>query len=194
MSKHTDLYRYFDQSGRLLYVGISLSAVARASQHKVTAHWWGRVARMERQSFPSRAAARAAEKAAIAAEMPVENVQDKVPAATKPQRVNPSSSIPPWFPIPKIPPQSAIEFWHQHFPIMVRITEFADALGVERRLVERLASEGVLPCFRWSTDRGPKVFPRDNARAWTRLWLEQAGCIFQEVPSKKARRCPALPS
>jgi len=42
----TDLYRFYDQSGQLLYVGISLSAAQRASDHKATKSWWPQVATM----------------------------------------------------------------------------------------------------------------------------------------------------
>lgn len=70
----TDLYRYFDASGRLLYVGISLSAVARATQHRHTSGWWGEFASMTRQTFPTREAALEAERTAIIAEGPPHNV------------------------------------------------------------------------------------------------------------------------
>lgn len=71
---NTDLYRYFDADGRLLYVGISVSAVARAAQHRRTATWWGDFANMTREVFPTRFAAEEAERRAIVEEKPVYNV------------------------------------------------------------------------------------------------------------------------
>jgi hypothetical protein len=70
----TDLYRFYDHDGRLLYVGISFSAVARASQHRAEKPWWPDVANMTVEHLPSRAAAMAAELAAIRTEKPIHNV------------------------------------------------------------------------------------------------------------------------
>jgi predicted GIY-YIG superfamily endonuclease len=70
----TDLYRYYDADGQLLYVGISLSAVARASQHRAEKGWWQDVARMTVEHLPTRQAAEDAERSAIRAEKPVHNV------------------------------------------------------------------------------------------------------------------------
>jgi hypothetical protein len=70
----TDLYRYYDADGQLLYVGISLSAVARASQHRSEKGWWRDVARMTVEHLPSRAEAVAAELEAIRTEAPIHNV------------------------------------------------------------------------------------------------------------------------
>ena len=70
----TDLYRFFDANDRLLYVGISFSAVARASQHRSEKDWWSDVARMDVEHLPSRAAAEQAERDAIRAESPLHNV------------------------------------------------------------------------------------------------------------------------
>lgn len=71
----TALYRHFDAAGQLLYVGISLSAVHRLAQHRQTAHWFDRIARIEIEWHESRAAALAAEIIAIRRESPQCNVQ-----------------------------------------------------------------------------------------------------------------------
>lgn len=71
---NTDLYRYFDQHGQLLYVGISKAALVRAMQHERTAHWWDRWAVMTRTVFPDRDSALAAERQAIEQERPLFNV------------------------------------------------------------------------------------------------------------------------
>lgn len=45
-----DLYRFFDDAGRLLYIGISVSAISRAGKHRQEKNWWHDVARMERMA------------------------------------------------------------------------------------------------------------------------------------------------
>ena len=79
-----DLYRFYDASGQLLYVGISLHAAQRASEHRKDKAWWSDVARMEVQHLPTRGAALVAERTAIVNERPLHNVvhnqqRDSVP-------------------------------------------------------------------------------------------------------------------
>lgn len=73
--KPTQLYRHYSADGRLLYVGISLSAVRRLGAHAQHASWFGQIARVEVETHPSRRAALVAEVAAIKAENPLHNVQ-----------------------------------------------------------------------------------------------------------------------
>lgn len=68
------LYRHYDAQDRLLYVGISLSAVARLTQHKSVAHWSSDIVRLTIETFPTRELALEAERAAIEAEKPLHNV------------------------------------------------------------------------------------------------------------------------
>jgi hypothetical protein len=68
------LYRHFASDGTLLYVGVSLSALHRLSGHKDHSHWFGDIARVDIQSFESRAAALAAERNAIKEEKPRYNI------------------------------------------------------------------------------------------------------------------------
>lgn len=70
----TALYRHFDAAGRLLYVGISLNAVARLSQHRQCSAWFREIARVEIEWHPSREAACEAEVQAIRSEQPLHNV------------------------------------------------------------------------------------------------------------------------
>lgn len=70
----TDLYRYYDSHNRLIYVGVSKSAVVRAMQHEHTAHWWDSWTVMTRERFDDRGAALAAERAAIINERPLCNI------------------------------------------------------------------------------------------------------------------------
>jgi hypothetical protein len=68
----TALYRHYDAEGRLLYVGISLSAVQRLAQH-ADKDWSADIRRVEIEMHPDRGTAEAAEKAAIKAESPIHN-------------------------------------------------------------------------------------------------------------------------
>ena len=67
------LYRHYDKNGRLLYVGISLSYLYRLAKHREQSAWFRDVATIKVRHFPTRAAARAAEKAAIAKWHPMFN-------------------------------------------------------------------------------------------------------------------------
>lgn len=73
-SQPCDLYLFYDIDGNLLYVGISLSAVARASQHRSNAAWWRRVARMDVVHCVSRRHAAELERATIMGRRPMYNV------------------------------------------------------------------------------------------------------------------------
>jgi hypothetical protein len=73
------LYRAFDGDGRLLYVGISLNALNRLSEHKRSSGWFGHVARVEVEHMPSREFAASAEIHAIRTERPLWNVTHNSP-------------------------------------------------------------------------------------------------------------------
>lgn len=68
------LYRHFDRAGKLLYVGVSISALNRLSAHKQHAHWFWSIARVEVASYPTREASLEAEKNAIQKEHPLFNI------------------------------------------------------------------------------------------------------------------------
>jgi hypothetical protein len=69
----TTLYRYYDDAGQLLYVGIANNPLARQSQHRKAAPWWHRASRQRLQHFPTRADAEEAERLAIQEELPLYN-------------------------------------------------------------------------------------------------------------------------
>jgi hypothetical protein len=71
-----DLYRFFDADDRLLYIGISLSAVQRAAGHRHRQPWWDDVARMDVEHFPdvTRDEILRIEREAIRTERPLHNV------------------------------------------------------------------------------------------------------------------------
>jgi excisionase family DNA binding protein len=68
------LYRHYDRDGTLLYVGVSLNAIHRLSQHKGCSDWFDQIARVEIESFGNREAALVAERRAIDSENPRCNV------------------------------------------------------------------------------------------------------------------------
>lgn len=72
----TTLYRFFDQDGALLYIGISADVRRRISQHRKDKPWWKESARIEMEHYPNAEEARAAEKIAIKTENPRHNVAD----------------------------------------------------------------------------------------------------------------------
>ena len=75
--RKTSLYRHFDPSGRLLYVGVSYSVMARLHEHR-RSPWFYDVVRVEIQHFDSRKEAEKAELAAIVNENPIHNRRPKV--------------------------------------------------------------------------------------------------------------------
>lgn len=73
-TKSHSLYRLYDKRGKLLYIGISLDAAARLSNHRLERGWWQQVASVRLEQHRTRDAVLAAEKAAIRAERPRYNV------------------------------------------------------------------------------------------------------------------------
>lgn len=67
------LYRYYNSSGDLLYVGKSLDAVTRLAQHKDRAPWFTQIARIEIEHYESETECSKAERLAIRREHPLYN-------------------------------------------------------------------------------------------------------------------------
>jgi predicted GIY-YIG superfamily endonuclease len=76
MSK-TTLYRIYDATDRLLYVGVTGNWFERVAQHANGKGWWDDVATIKVQAFDSRAEALAAETQAIRTEHPLHNVRHR---------------------------------------------------------------------------------------------------------------------
>ena len=72
-SNSQNLYRHFDKDGELLYIGISISALLRLSQHKNESHWFDHIVRVDIERFDSRISVLGAEKEAIKNEKPKYN-------------------------------------------------------------------------------------------------------------------------
>lgn len=69
------LYRVFDVSGRLLYVGMTLNIASRFSTHRRDRPWWTGAATITLEHFANRAAVETAERKAIEDEAPVHNIR-----------------------------------------------------------------------------------------------------------------------
>ena len=73
-----DLYRFYDAKGKLLYVGISLNAAARAATHRKGREWWTLAARMEIDHMDcDREEALERERQAISGERPLYNTNGR---------------------------------------------------------------------------------------------------------------------
>ena len=111
----TALYRLLAANGRLLYVGIAGNPDSRWGQHSTQQKWWADVVDRKVEWFPDRAAAAAAEVAAIKTERPLHNIQHAVvdkPAI--PARAANSGDVPPpdeeWPPPPSGVPGDRLPF------------------------------------------------------------------------------------
>lgn len=71
------VYRVFDADDALLYIGCSLNPAQRLDGHAVSKVWWEFVRSITVESYPTKAEARVAEAAAIAAEKPRYNIKHK---------------------------------------------------------------------------------------------------------------------
>jgi predicted GIY-YIG superfamily endonuclease len=69
----TAVYRFYDASGRLLYVGITANTTARWGRHKAKAAWWADRQRVEVTWHDDRVAAATEEYRAIRSENPIWN-------------------------------------------------------------------------------------------------------------------------
>lgn len=74
VSDQTALYRLYDKTGGLLYVGISNNVHNRIRTHRVDKFWGPNIARIAIEQHPTRAAALRAEETAIRRERPRHNV------------------------------------------------------------------------------------------------------------------------
>lgn len=74
-----NLYRHYDDRGRLLYIGISIGGPQRQRAHSSRAAWWRRVRKIMIEPHDTIAAARVAEMMAIAAEGPEFNRAGRQP-------------------------------------------------------------------------------------------------------------------
>ncbi len=139
----TAVYRHFDQSGQLLYVGLSVNVAARTSAHSSGAEWFGSVARVDIENHPTREDALNAEAVAIVIEKPRHN--RIVPARRAMRMVSP---VDHW-------PQLRAQFQRRSAPVgMKTASEIIDFVGqdavmaelkVQADAVRKAKASGVLP-------------------------------------------------
>jgi len=87
-NQSTVLYRYFAESGELLYVGISKTFANRAQQHNLGSSWFHDSVTVTLEHFETRKAALSAEAKAIKNEQPVYNIVHNKVALRNPFRKN----------------------------------------------------------------------------------------------------------
>ena len=80
------LYRFYGDTGQLLYVGITHDPGKRLAQHMTTKHWWTSVRGIALEWYTNREDAAAAERRAIRVERPLMNLQRPAPVAPPARR------------------------------------------------------------------------------------------------------------
>jgi predicted GIY-YIG superfamily endonuclease len=68
------LYRFFNATGQLLYIGITMNPPQRFRDHRESKEWWTEVAGITVENYPNRTALADAERRAIKVEHPLHNV------------------------------------------------------------------------------------------------------------------------
>lgn len=74
MSETHALYRFFDASGALLYIGITANPSERLRQHSKEKPWWHTITHISLECFPDKHSVLTAEREAILAEKPRHNI------------------------------------------------------------------------------------------------------------------------
>lgn len=72
-----ELYRHYAKDGTLLYIGVSLSAINRLSQHRYASKWFKSISTVTIEHFETREECEVAEVIAINTEKPLFNVVTK---------------------------------------------------------------------------------------------------------------------
>ena len=125
------LYRHWDKDGVLLYIGQSLSAVARLSQHS-SSPWFYEIANITVETFASVAEAKTAEDQAIATENPKYNIAGKT--TKKPTKQNSQRDRP-----------TTNRFRNYIARKHITQAQMAELLGVSQVSVHRYLEKGVVP-------------------------------------------------
>jgi hypothetical protein len=157
------LYRHYDASGTLLYVGISLSALTRLEQHKASS-WFGNIARVDIQKFETRQEALEAERIAITSERPVHNIQRPKPKSAKAIKAEKLADA------ANESRQGIVERMVQFYPLY-SVNDAARKLEMSVPSVQRLISEGKLGSMVMGELRG---FPVIRISGWQLIdFIEQ---------------------
>jgi len=154
----TDLYRFYNSTGELLYVGISLSAITRATQHKKQKSWWHEVARMDVSPIADHFDPRIVERQTIIAERPRFNIQHNrvIPGGQDVVQLlmaqRDEQGFSPKVTNRKALKQAAAVLANKTTAEAYTIPEFASAFGVCRATVYNMINRGDLQAIKigWS--------------------------------------------
>ena len=149
------LYRHYDETGALLYVGISNHVGRRTDDHAKHSGWFERIAKIDVKRFDSRSEALSAERTAIVAEAPLYNVQHK----------------------PKLPAITPIYVTKENITrsVVLRplydVARAAEVLGISTRAVKLEIESGALGSFELASVRAGN--PKTYITGWQIIdWLE----------------------
>jgi predicted DNA-binding transcriptional regulator AlpA len=159
--QRTDLYRHYDARGRLLYVGISLSAITRLSAHRNGSHWSDQICRIEIDTFDDRNVAIAAERRAIQEESPIYNRAHKE-AASKSEADFATQS-----PVAVTGPQNGKGHVDLPFDRLLRLPKVIELTGLGRDSIYRLARQSNFPKPVKLSERA-SAWHENDVRAWMR--------------------------
>ena len=135
-NKKHHLYRYYDKNNILLYVGISISAIYRLSQHKKHSIWFDDIATVKIETLASRDEAIDAEKKAISSENPLHNIM-------RPQSLHINK-----FENDATNSKNYLTKRIVHFNPIYNMTETGNVLGVSVSFIRRLIDEKKLSCIK----------------------------------------------
>ena len=146
------LYRHYDENGDLLYVGVSLNAVARLLGHRDSSHWFSKIKHVRIQTFKNRENALLAETKAIAKEKPKFNIRKKLTVA---QLLRSEQS-------------AEQDRWCSAHPEDNRMTtqEFCRRHGINENFYRRLKQNGIAP--RETKDGLVTLITHEDAYQWRR--------------------------
>lgn len=142
------LYRHYDEAGTLLYVGISLCALTRLTQHRETAEWFSSIRTVKIERLASREAAVLAERDAIAKEAPLYNLKRPEGARARPAL------------------QSELDLIARitHFKPMYSVREAADVLNLGQSVLRQYMADRELAYLDVPWRKGTK--PRRLITGW----------------------------
>lgn len=167
MTTPTTLYRLYNSTDVLLYVGIGGNPGRRWQQHRGAKHWWGDVTRVTLEHHPTREEALAAELDAIRAERPLHNIAGRVaptypPRFVPPKWIHQSIALGAYLNIERTPHYTTVE---------IDRDEATNAIGPSYQVPDHVLE---------ATERAARAGAR-------RLWAE--GCTREEFPVTAGQRC-----
>lgn len=140
----TSLYRHYSADDKLLYVGVSISAVHRLGQHAEHSDWYNSITRVTIERFETREAALQAERAAIIKERPAHNIQHQnaAKAAAKKAQEQEGQIL-----LDAARAKKDLTARVAHFHPVYSLHEAADALSVHVGLVTKWVRQGKIGHF-----------------------------------------------